>query len=549
MSKYEDGVKAVEQLLVTQLILPSRKIWDRMYDPSPKVLQEASGLVQELFVPLTKANKPAIDLSWRRVHRDVTPMHSTDNSNSQTGTTDEYFVDSTDPIPLLLGLVTRAIPRTPQRRLASDLAWFEAVFTQLALSVALEFEDPPSSTMCPRSIGVLGSMLRVCLEQNISPPTSKLKTVIVHFSGLSQAEPWLRCNWTQISTCIRLDPRTVLPNRPESAEKQPKALRLALDKLSSVNGSDSMVQEAGAFLLSLVDSFVGNRDLHGFLRIWRQELAVCLRTSLLSDGPTRAHDSESAWEHDSLLEAVASKLMSSLTPTLALKLARETLAVLEQASPLVEDGCADFYAALVIAECIIDGYDEKTTPGLSTHIASIYANLVKTIQGSGAHERLGWRLWRVLVKACKTWPDMYLDQSIRNCSMQLEPVMQARVTNHLRSMHSQYCTAHSYEETLMAWRFSIVLFDFILVNPSIWKSHSPKEQSLVSVLLVQMTELMESFWNKSLSSSGSIGDTKVLQQWDGKRLSITDLETLLLACVTLASTSMPFLGYGNSDPG
>ena len=519
MSRYAKGMEILEMLLTTQFVLPLRRYLSRMHKSSSKNDHKIGGKLEDLLTPLTLANKPMVELSWRSIHQDAVSVSATRNDDNLTGSIDENRIDLTDPIPLLLDLFIKANHHKPQRHSNSHFIWDRAFFRHLALCVAIDFEDPESSKPCPHSLGILESMLRVCLKRDFSPPIFVLKTIVAHFSGLSGAESWLKCNWEQISVCIRLDLEIVSPTEPENAGRQPDILQPLLNRMASIDWLSSMPKDVETILLLLVDSFVTNRDLLGFFRVWKSELVTCLKRRLQDDGK---QISESVWEHDLLLTTVASKLSSSLTSTSAIKL-------LEEASDQTlndHDNLAASYSLLVTAECIIEGDNEQSAlVPLKQQVASLYVHVAHMIQGSSTDKRYRWRLWRILVKVSKNWPDSHIDQSVHDCSIQLRALAKATIARHLGS--SQIYASYSYEEALLAWRFLIGLHDLGFHIRARQADMLSQDRNSISALFVQMQKLMD-------GSNGSTDNTASLQKWHGRRLSISDLGTLLLACVALA---------------
>ena len=508
---------------------------DRTYNLTLKSDNGISGLIQELLAPIAKANVIVVDLSWKKTHPDRVSS-TTGHDLDLITTTHEEPVDPSDPIPLLWNLITSSVVCNTRRHPNNDLAWYQVFFRQLGLCSALNFEDPLSSKLCPRSAGILGSLLIVCLQHDFPPTTSVLESIILHFSGLSTTESWLRCKWEHINACIRLGPQTVLSL--DDAGRQSKCLRLILDKVTSVNRSDPMATGSDVVLVSLLDIAIFDGEIEKFLHQWKDCLTTCLRETLRR---TIMERPESPFEDDAFLDAVSSRLKPSVRPSAALKLSEELALALEHGTP-TDDGTPDFYAALIIAECIIDGYNDRNAPELLKYVSSMYTNVARELTITRINIHLRWRLWRVLAKICKNWPETQLDQSIQIASMQLRPIAQIQVA---RNLYSQSSEPQSYEEALMAWRFLLAMLDCILIDTS--KQHlydyGIEEQDPVSVLLTQMTELMTPSGNDNTSLGGSVDDTQVTQHWHGTRFSIKHPRTLLLACAILAVVSVSSFEY------
>ncbi|KAL8773274.1 MAG: hypothetical protein Q9203_004499 [Teloschistes exilis] len=401
-----NGAKdTLEGLLLQHIVIPVRETFENARKPRAARDDETVGNnADELLGPLGKLT-PSAD-----------PEYQHDSNTLR-------------PIAHLYSIIVKYTPLDTSKHRVSEKGWLQFMFDRLTAYTSILALPSPAAT------NALKEMLKTLLAKKLKLEIGTQERILSSVSHVLGDQQSL-VNWDIISLCLKMDPDVfVMPVvSQESVSGKPvripnRFLRALFDKSYLLSGSlrtlspeihQSVLRD---ILIPLVDGFIHARDLSGFIDEWITNLehsrSHLLRTDHVvtslgrrqADSDTVSEDhslmdnAQTLWEHESLLEAVASQIESRLTTGQIDKILQNAKTVfLDVPYSASKEKGQSFLANLVILDCILGGCTmENTAAQLSSTIEDLYPTLLKFAASGRLPSSHSWRVWRSIATISHRW--------------------------------------------------------------------------------------------------------------------------------------------------
>lgn len=392
-SKKEEISKALEQLLVANVILPARtsyfasKNWKKT-----EIEAESSLSVETLLAPLAKVSNLNIKGT---AERDVQSL-------------------SIPAIPLLFRVAVQCLPRNTPRQRSLDDPWLQYLFGQLRnisyLNTMLQHKHHISN---------LNWMLREALNHRVRLDNTTLEAILAQVMNIANEgfnSPDAPTCWTLINLCLQTDANVFISS--SSADRSRNDIpvpNMYLDflflQLSSGSWKSSPQSDPNynvkmvKAIHPLAKAYTNTRDLITFISHWREQIILCKQQQMmLAVDVPRFCNSGTIWEDEELILLVGRMAESSLTTAQISGLLQKISSKLPLTHAIIQCD-SRLTADLVILESIIGGLSrESDLDHLTGDAHSIYLSISSIISGDpdwAGDDR--WRLWRILSVFNERW--------------------------------------------------------------------------------------------------------------------------------------------------
>lgn len=392
-SKKEEISKALEQLLVNNVVLPARTSYFAAKNWKKKDIEAESSLsVEALLAPLAKVSKVSIEDTSVRDAQNL----------------------SIPAIPLLFSVAVQSLPRNTPRQRSLDDPWLQYLFGQLR---NISF----SSTMLQHKhhISNLNWMLREALSRKVRLDSTTLEAILAQVMNIANEDftsPDAPTCWTLINLCLQIDANVFISSSSADRSRNDvpspnRYLDFLFLQLSSGSWKSSPQSDPNynAKMLKVIQplakAYTNTRDLTTFISHWREQIILCKqqRMTLAVDVPPYCN-SGTIWEDEELILLVGRMAESSLTSAQISGLLRKISAKLPLTHAVIQCD-ASLTADLIILESIISGLSrESNLDHLTGDAQSVYLSISSII--SGNPDWAGddsWRLWRILSIFNERW--------------------------------------------------------------------------------------------------------------------------------------------------
>lgn len=392
-SKKGEISKALEQLLVTNVIFPARTSYFATKNWKKTDLEAESSLsVEALLAPLAKVMNDNIGGTSVRVVQNL----------------------SIPAIPLLFSIALQGLPRNTPSQRSLDEPWLQYLFGQLRSisysNIMLQHKNHISN---------LNWMLREALNHRVRLDSTTLEAILAQVMNIANEDfnsPDAPTYWTLIDLCLQTDANVFVSSSSADLSRNDIPVpNMYLDFLflqisggswkSSPQSDPNYNVKMVKAIYPLAKAFTNTRDLITFISHWREQIILCKQQQvMLSVDDPRYYSSGTIWEDEELILLVGHMAESSLTTAqisgLLQKISLQlplTHAVIQSDSRLTAD--------LVILESIISGLSrESDLDHLTKDAHSIYLTISSIISGNpdwAGDDR--WRLWRILSVFNERW--------------------------------------------------------------------------------------------------------------------------------------------------
>lgn len=356
-------------------------------------------------------------------------------------------IETIHPVTRFYGIILKHTPLSTSKERIASRPWLQYMFDQLADQLS---KLPASSLQKSNPAQVyplaIKQMLEILVVHNINLGTATLDRVLMQVSQILNTKPD-QVNWHIVGLCLKIDSDTfVNPNDTDrgtiSSIRTPNkflaALFTRLNDLSDQSqktGDETLTMVLRNVLVPLVEGFAHARDLIGFIRYWRSNLAQYRKSTIESspqpatDGSSKEHsthvrNAQCIWEYEGLLQAVAGLLESHLTVGQVETMLQEAHTAVESAKTISDPNAwSTFSVNLVILDCVVNGCtNENTISKLSMTIQSTYVALLGLCKAENIPVTLRWRVWRCIATIKNRWeadltPSFDLHGSEENAAM------------------------------------------------------------------------------------------------------------------------------------
>lgn len=392
-SKKEEISKALEQLLVKNIILPARASYFAAQNPKKTEIEAGALLsVETLLAPLANVSDVNIGgASVRNVH--------------------ELFIPA---IPLLFSVAVQSLPRnTPQQRSVDD-PWLRYLFGQLR---NISFSN--TVLQHKHHISNLNWMLREALNHRVRLDNKILEAILAQVMNIANEDfnsPDASTCWSFINLCLRIDANVfIFPSSVDRSRNDILApnryLNFLLLQLSGGSWKSSPESDPNYnfkmvhVIQPLVKAYTNTRDLTTFISHWHEQIILCKQQQrMLAVDVPRYRNSETIWEDEELILEVGRMVEASLTTAQISDLLQNISAKLPVTHAAIQCDSRSM-ADLVILESIISGLSKESyLDHLTGDAHSIYLSISSILSGkpgwAGDHT---WRLWRILSIFNERW--------------------------------------------------------------------------------------------------------------------------------------------------
>ncbi|KAL8950346.1 MAG: hypothetical protein Q9222_003616 [Ikaeria aurantiellina] len=307
---------------------------------------------------------------------------------------------------------------TPKQRVFGQ-AWLQFLFDHLRNNLSASMTSSKGPLPINDAIAALKPMLESLLEYGVKLKVPSLEKILVQFSHVL-GDVTDDVNWDLVGLCLKMDPDVFIISSSDNSEgpknQTPNMFLIALfSKVAAVPNEfhDAVLDNV---ITPLVDGFGHARDLRGFTDHWRSNLIQYGMQSAQIKVPTRnnkrdtdpdtnAEHHQSIWEHEKLLQVVASQIERRLTAgqieAILLEWKNAYAPAGEMIKPHKQLLCA---ANLVIIDAILNGCAaEDTISKLSETIGNIYSIMLALPTDKNPHLGYSWRLWRCMTTIRTRW--------------------------------------------------------------------------------------------------------------------------------------------------
>ncbi|PGH13910.1 hypothetical protein AJ79_03325 [Helicocarpus griseus UAMH5409] len=477
-------VQGIERIVVLQFVLPLRHSFFSKFSPES-----------------TNVNNSPDRGQINLVFNDLTSLWKQGDGKSNTKL-----------LPTLLDIAIRAIPRDTFRGQVNEAPWLETFFVVLSTIAGCPLFENPSWNAFDLDIPVLGNLLQVAVDSNVSLSIVTVSRYATRYSGLFNGQPKKLVQWSLISKIIRAGVDVFLPN---SGVKEGKDLLNNLITQITILwlGSNSISTETYAVIkngivIPLLSGFSSARVIGSFLEIWSEQLK-CLEAARLMGTDVSYF---SVWEDDDLAAAYK-PLMSN---TFSENQTKDRLRViLTEHSFEDENYAAEQYADVVLLDAILKPRLRQGDTLIQGDALNGLFNITSEFVTSKRKLQWRWRLWRLSQR--------FADQhaSIGNPLIDLRKTLLPTAVKILRSFHRGSTSVVSRNDCLEAFE----AFKFIVLVAG--RVESNEESEYLNAIIPKIAP--------SISQVAKC----TAPAWDGRADSLTTPQTVCVAnLVVLLSTPL-----------
>lgn len=431
--------------------------------------------------------------------------------------------------PMTFHLIIRCTSLDTTRRRTTEMPWLQYMFVYLARCASIPIPAPTSSPPATSSLRVLKKMLEIGITSKLFLDASILEDIMSRYSGIVSEEP-SKVDWELVGLCLKLDPNIFL--MPSSSGEKGKIrpaeygsyfLAPLLSSITSVGLRTP--QEVPVLynnilkdiLLPLVAAFAHARGLDRFVEHWQEQLCICEDSRRVSTSDL------TIWEDEELLHLVARLLEPSLTTGQIEKIFHTAYADLEKRFDFGGDNVgAVGWVSSVITECIVDGCTkEAVTDKLSRTAQMVYHISLRILQESPYRvAKLRWRLWRVTASIRSHWPGTSSPRKVSGLEIAAESRALEKALETLLNSTGFVWSAQHFMEGLQAFKF------ILSFAPNV--QQADLETSFLQPEIESAIEWVISCLKEQLEQIDPYRDPG----WDGRAVTATSQDALLIGCVT-----------------
>ncbi|KAL8769618.1 MAG: hypothetical protein Q9209_004415 [Squamulea sp. 1 TL-2023] len=342
--------------------------------------------------------------------------------------------------------------------------WLQYMFDQILDQIfILPAASRQESQLTQDSSLITKQMLELLVSHSVKLGLGTLDRVLTLFSQILNDSPE-QVNWGIVGLCLKIDPDVfVIPestDRESSSEsRNPNKFLAAL--IARLNGlmeplqstsDETIVMVLEDVLVPLAKGFAHARDLLGFINHWRLNL---LQNSKSTVGYSQQSiTSQSIWEHEDLLQAVAGLTESHLTVGQIETVLQEAKTALDSANMDADASpWTTFAAHTVILDCILSGCrSENTISKLSKTVQEIYKTILGQRRQENSPATPRWRLWRCVATIKNRWDaDFKTDTDIHQ--------MEERTATEALNIQTDKDSANDSNERLHSFNYILNVTD------------------------------------------------------------------------------------------
>lgn len=522
-SKKEEISKALEQLLINNIILPARASYFAAQNRKKAEIEAGASLsIETLLAPLAKiSNVNVRDASVRNVQDLSIPA-----------------------IPLLFSVAVQRLPRnTPRQRSLAD-PWLRHLFSQLR---NISF----STTMLQHEqhISNLNWMLREALNHRVRLDSTMLEAILAQVMNIANEDfnsPDAPTCWALINLCLRIDANVFISSSSADHTRNDipapnRYLKFLLLQLSGGSWNSSPRSDPNYnfkmvhVIQPLVKAYTNARDLTTFISHWREQIILSKQqqNTLDVDAP-RYCNSETIWEDEELILQVGRMVEASLTTAQISDLLRNISAKLPVTHAAIQCDSRSL-ADLVILESIIRGLSkESNLDHLTGDAHSIYLSIPSILSGkpgwAGDHR---WRLWRILSIFNERW----------SLPRHSDAAKQAERLAMIKAADSiSYAISTGVEDVGTDFVTELHAFSFMLKRGPVRSGKSELDNHHISSAIQAILNSRKSaFDHVRLKLDWSRTPPEFSASWNAQNGTIKSVDVLVLGCIAQILTSPAIL--------
>lgn len=526
-SKKEEISKALEQLLVNNIILPARASYFAAQNRKKTEIEAGASLsIETLLAPLAKDSNVNIRVSSVRNVQDL----------------------SIPAIPLLFSVTVQSLPRDTPRQRSLDDPWLRHLFSQLR---NISF----SNTMLQHKehISNLNWMLRGALNHRVRLDSTMLEAILAQVMNIANEDfnsPDASTFWALINFCLRIDANVFISSSSAGHTKNDipapnRYLNFLLLQLSGGSWKSSPRSDPNYnfkmvhVIQPLVKAYTNARDLTTFICHWREQIILCKQqqVTLAVDVP-RYCKSETIWEDEELILQVGRMVEASLTTAQISDLLRNISAKLPVTHAAIE--CDSMSKAdLVILDSIIRGLSkESNLAHLTGDAHSIYLSIPSILScnpdWAGDHR---WRLWRILSIFNERW----------SLPRHSEAAKQAERLAMIKAADSiSYAISTGVEDVGTDFVTELHAFSFLLKRGPVRSAKSELDiHHISSAIQAILNSRKSAFDQVRLKVDWSRTPPEFSASWNAQNDTIKSVDVLVIGCIAQILTSPAILRLVN----
>lgn len=526
-SKKEEICKALEQLLVNNIILPARALYYAGQNGKKTEIEAGSSLsVEALLAPL--ANVSNVNIGSASVQ------------NSQ---------DLSIPaIPLLFSVAVQSLPRNTPRQRSLDDPWLRYLFGQLRnisySNTMLQHKQHTSN---------LNWMLRGALNHKVRLDSTILEAILAQVMNNANEDfnsPDAPTCWALINLCLRIDANVFISSSSADRSRNDipvpnRYLNFLLLQLSSDSWKSSPQSDPNYnfkmvhIIQPLAKAYTNTRDLTTFISHWREQMELCKQQQdMLAVGVPRYFNSQTIWEDEELILQVGLMVKASLTTAQISDLLQDISAKLLITHAALQ--CDSRSAAdLVILESIISGVSkESNLDHLTGDAHSIYLSISSLLSGkSGWAGDHTWRLWRILSIFNERW----------SLPRQSEAAEQAERLAMIKAADSiSYAIRARAEDVGTGFATELHAFSFMLKRGPVRSGKSELDNHHISSVIQAILNSRKSACDRMRSTvDWSRTPPEFSASWNAQNDTIISVDMLVIGCIAQVLTSPAILRLVN----
>lgn len=526
-SKKEEISKALEQLLVNNIILPARASYFAAQNRKKTEIEAGASLsVETLLAPLAKVSNVNIRVASVRNVQDL----------------------SIPAIPLLFSVAVQSLPRNTPRQRSLDDPWLRHLFSQLR---NISF----SNTMLQHKqhISNLNWMLRGALNHRVRLDSTMLEAILAQVMNIANEDfnsPDAPTCWALINLCLRIDANVFISSSSVDHTKNDipapnRYLNFLLLQLSGGSWKSSPRSDPNYnfkmvhVIQPLVKAYTNARDLTTFISHWREQIILCKQQqNTLAVAVPRYCNSETIWEDEELILQVGRMVEASLTTAQISDLLRNIYAKLPVTHAAIECDSRST-ADVVILESIIRGLSkESNLDHLTSDAHSIYLSIPSMLSGkpgwAGDHR---WRLWRILSIFNERW----------SLPRHSEAAKQAERLAMIKAADSiSYAISTGVEDMGTDFVTELHAFSFMLKRGPVRSGKSELDiHHISSAIQAILNSRKSAFDHVRLKLEWSRTPPEFSASWNAQNDTIKSVDVLVIGCIAQILTSPAILRLVN----
>lgn len=526
-SKKEEISKALEQLLVKNIILPARASYFAAQNRKKTEIEAGASLsVETLLAPLAKVSNVNIRVASARNVQDL----------------------SIPAIPLLFSVAVQSLPRNTPRQRSLDDPWLRHLFSQLR---NISF----SNTMHQHKqhISNLNWMLRGALNHRLRLDSTMLEAILAQVMNIANEDfnsPDAPTCWALMNLCLRIDANVFISSSSVDHTRNDipapnRYLNFLLLQLSGGNWKSSPRSDPNYnfkmvhVIQPLVKAYTNARDLPTFISHWREQIILCKQQqNTLAVGVPRCCNSETIWEDEELILQIGRMVEASLTGAQISDLLRKFSANLPVTHAAIQCDSRST-ADLVILESIIRGLSkESNLDNLTGDAHSIYLSIPSMLSGkpgwAGYHR---WRLWRILSIFNERW----------SLPRHSEAAKQAERLAMIKAADSiSYAISTGVEDVGTDFVAELHAFSFMLKRGPVRSGKSePDIHHISSAIQAILNSRKSAFDHVRLQVDWSRTPPEFSVSWNAQNDTIKSVDVLVIGCIAQILTSPAILRLVN----